>query len=428
MSESGKRRLRRRDFLTGSGAVVSAAVVGGLPRTARAAAATEIVFASAPFIDMSSLQDLIDTYNGAQKSVHVTFRELPSASDGVALQKRLVELLKGTDAPDVFTLDIVRVAEMAAAGFTLPLDEHFDAKHMQEFSPGVVAGCRVDGKLMAMPWFADCGMLFSRTDILEKIGVGLPKTWDELVAAVAKAAGKVPYGFLWQGKQSEALVCNLVSVIGSNGGSILAADGTVKLGEPEAVAAVQFLYDTVNKSRTSPREVLGWDEEGCRRPFNEGKALFLRNWSYTWGLAQQANSAVAGKIGVAPLPHFLGKQSAACLGGFEYAVNAGSKKRKAAIDFLGWMSSRETQLRLAVVDGLAPTRLSVFDEPALATTQPFIAQLKSVFVGAVARPVTKKYPAVSTIIQREVATGLATGDIVKALAIAQAKIQIILAS
>ena len=156
--------------------------------------------------------------------------------------------------------------------------------------------------------------------------------------------------------------------------------------------------------------------------------MFLRNWSYTWGLAQQDDSPIAGKIGVAPLPHFPDKSSAACLGGFQYGVNAASKKKHAAIDFLRFLSSPETQLRFATASGLPPTRGSVFDDPALAKAQPFLSQLKDVFVGALARPVTAKYPKVTLAIQSGVAKALKTGDIEAALASTKKKIEAILAS
>jgi multiple sugar transport system substrate-binding protein len=46
----------------------------------------------------------------------------------------------------------------------------------------------------------------------------------------------------------------MVSVVGSASGSILAPDGkTVLIAEPPAIKAVQFLYDTINKSKISPR-------------------------------------------------------------------------------------------------------------------------------------------------------------------------------
>jgi len=234
---------------------------------------------------------------------------------------------------------------------------------------------------------------------------------------------------LWQGKQAEVLVCDLVSFVGSNGGSILAPDGkTVKIADPEAIAAVQLMYDTINKHKITPADVLSWDEEPSRRPFVAGQSVFLRNWSYTWATAQdKSTSQVVDKVGVAPLPHFAGKSSAACLGGYQFGVNAASKEKDAAIDFLKYLSTPETQLHFAVTQGLAPTRQEVFDSADLGKANPFMQSLKSVFVGALPRPVTPQYPQVSLVLQSQVSKALSSGDIEGSLKAAKDQIDQILA-
>jgi multiple sugar transport system substrate-binding protein len=186
------------------------------------------------------------------------------------------------------------------------------------------------------------------------------------------------------------------------------------------------MHDTIAKYGISPQDVLSWDEEPSRRPFTAGQAVFLRNWSYVWSIAQdKAESSIAGKVGVAPLPHFPGGKSAACLGGYQYGVNAATKNREAAVDFVRWMSSPATQLRFAVQLGLAPTRPSVFDESSLLKAQPFMGTLKPVFVGATPRPVTPKYAQVTLVLQSEISKALVSGDVASALASAKSKLEAI---
>src|SRR5260370_1053966 len=83
---------------------------------------------------------------------------------------------------------------------------------------------------------------YYRTDLLQEIGAAAPQTWPELVDAAQKiqAAGKAKFGFLWQGKQAEVLVCDLVEFVASNGGGILGPDGkSVRIADPQAIEAVQ---------------------------------------------------------------------------------------------------------------------------------------------------------------------------------------------
>jgi multiple sugar transport system substrate-binding protein len=224
------------------------------------------------------------------------------------------------------------------------------------------------------------------------------------------------------------LVCDLVEFVGSAGGGILDPTGAVEIGGPAAVQAVQFMYDTMNSLGISPPDLLAWDEEPSRRPFTAGQAAFLRNWSYVYAVAQDpAESEVVDKVAVAPLPAFPGGTSTACLGGYQYGVSASSRNVDAAVEFVKWMSSPETQLRFATEVGLAPSRAAVFDEPALAEANPFMVELRDVFVGGSPRPVTPLYPQVTLALQSGVSRALTTGDVAGELAALQSEVEGILA-
>ncbi len=423
------RLVGRRPLLAGIG-MAAGALAAGVPRRARAADRVEITFASAKFFGQETLGDVCEMYNQSQGKVHVTYIELPSPSASTEVHQGLVQqLARRNGTPDVFTQDVVWIAEFAGAGWALPLDQYFNADITRQFFPGVVSACTFRNKLTALPWYVDSGMLYYRKDLLAAINAEAPKTWDEMTATAQalQKFGKVKFGYLWQGKQAEVLVCDLVEVVASNQGAILSDDGkSCRLNDSAGVAAVQFLYDTINSSKISPSDVLSWDEEPSRRPFTSGQGAFLRNWSYAYAIAQDPkNSSVVDKVGVAPLPHFTGGHSAACLGGYQYGINAATKNREAAVDFLTWMSSPAMQLHFALKGGFAPSRPAVFDEAQLGKEQPFMRQLKGVFAGATPRPVTPKYVQVTLAIQSGVSRALVSGQVKSELDAAATRINAI---
>jgi len=420
----------RRQVLLGAGLAAGAALAA-VPRRARAAGRTEITFTSAKFFGKQTIAEVVEVYNQSQSKIHVNYVELPPPSASTEVHQALVQqLVRKTGTPDVFTQDVVWIAEMAGAGWALPLDEYFPQAARTEYFPGTIDACTYQGKLTGLPWFVDSGMLYYRTDLLEAAGAKVPESWEDLVATAAslQQSGKAKFGYLWQGKQAEVLVCDAVEVIASHGGAILAADGkTATINSEQCVAAIQFLYDTINKSKISPSDVLSWDEEPSRAPFTGGEAAFLRNWSYVYAISQDPKgSSVVGKVGVAPLPRFAGGKSAACLGGYQYGVNKSTKNREAAIDFLTWMSSPATQLHFALQLGIAPTRPAVYEDAQLGTEQPFMKRLKSVFTGATPRPVTAKYAQVTLAIQSAVSNALVSGNVKPSLDAANARIDTIL--
>ena len=56
----------------------------------------------------------------------------------------------------------------------------------KEHFPSIVANNTADGRLIAMPWFTDAGLLYYRKDLLEKHGEKAPTTWEELAATAKK--------------------------------------------------------------------------------------------------------------------------------------------------------------------------------------------------------------------------------------------------
>ena len=240
----------------GTGAAAGALALG-TSRRARAADRVEITFASAKFFGKETLAEVVDAYNQAQSKVHVTYVELPPPSSSTEVHQALVQqLARRTGTPDVFTQDVVWIAEFAGAGWALPLGEYFDAKSQQEYFPGTIDACTFDGKLTALPWFVDSGMLYYRKDLLEGMpaprcprpGRDLTKTAQEL-----QKSGKAEFGYSGRASRPRCWSATSSRVIASNSGAILAPDGkSSRLNDAQAVEAVQYLYDTINKHQDQP--------------------------------------------------------------------------------------------------------------------------------------------------------------------------------
>jgi len=234
------------------------------------------------------------------------------------------------------------------------------------------------------------------------------------------------YGFIWQGKQYEGLVCNVLEYLWSYGGEVI-KDGKVVLHCPQNVEALQFMRDLIAKYQVSPELVTTMIEEPTRHIFGNGRALFLRNWPYAWNIFQGEGSAVRGKIGVCKLPAAEGCVSASTLGGWQLGVNRQSKHPIIAEKFVEFMTSPRIQKRLALTVGYKPTRIALYDDAELLHAQPFFGMLHQVFTHARPRPPSPYYMMMTQILQPEfsaVVAGMKTPD--EALRSAQEQIARIL--
>ncbi len=307
--------------------------------------------------------------------------------------------------PVVLMLDVIWPAEFAP--FLEDLTKYKDYFALDRFLPGTVKSVTVNGKIVAIPWFTDAGLLYYRKDLLKKYGYDHPpRTWSELVEMaqkISKAEGIE--GFVWQGAKYEGLVCDFMEYLWSFGGDVLDDNGKVVIDKGDAaVKALQFMKDLIYKYKISPEGVTTYMEEDARRLFQNGKAVFMRNWPYAWSLLNSPDSPVRGKVGVTVLPMGPGGRHAATLGGWVLGINkyASKEQKDAAIKLIRFLTSYHQELYKAVNAGQNPTRKYVYQDSSLEKAAPFMVKLFNVFINALPRPRVANYTDVSDIIQRYV--------------------------
>jgi multiple sugar transport system substrate-binding protein len=300
--------------------------------------------------------------------------------------------------PDVLQLDVVWTPEFAAAGWILPLDRF--GPRRADFFPATLQANTWRDTLYALPWFADVGMLYWRTDLLD----APPATLREMEAQARRAqAGAAPprRGIVWQGARYEGLVTVFLEYLGAYGGAILTLDMRVAVHRPEAVRALTFMRGQLRRGGIAPREVLTWHEEETRFAFQNGTAVFMRNWPYAVALlADSAESRVAGRFAVAPMPAAPGGRPTAALGGAQLAINAHSEHPEAAYRLIEYLTAPEQMLERAAVVGQYPARPALYDDPRLeAALGVPTAEVRRIVEAATPRPVTPIYTQLSEILQ-----------------------------
>lgn len=311
-----------------------------------------------------------------------------SATERLALYQQLLAA-RAKDI-DVFQIDVIWPGMLANHFIDLtPFSQGAEAAHF----PAIVENNTVDGRLVAMPWFTDAGLLYYRKDLLEKHGKAVPATWRELtetaaaVQAAERAAGNDKlWGFVWQGKAYEGLTCNALEWIDSHGGgAVVDARGKITVNNPKAAEALDLAAGWVGA--ISPPGVLNYSEEEARGVFQSGNAVFMRNWPYAWAPANGADSPVRDLVGVSALPRggAEGKQSGT-LGGWQLAVSKYSDHPEVAASLVLYLTGLEEQKRRAIVGAYNPTIASLYKDAQVLSANPFFGSLYDTFTNAVARP------------------------------------------
>ncbi len=306
---------------------------------------------------------------------------------------------------DVLQIDVVWIGMLA--DHALDLRQHIAPERIVRHFPSVVENNSVEGRLVAMPWFADGPSLYYRKDLLDRYGYeDPPKSWEEMATMAARIqdgerrAGNLGFwGYLWQGRAYEGLTCNALEWQYSHGGgNFVEGDGRPNLDREEVARAFEMAKSWVGT--ISPPEVVGFDEEDSRLIWQKGDAAFLRNWSYAYSLTQA--TAIGRDFDVAPLPG--GPRGRfGTLGGWQLMVSRYSRHPEAAsalVDFLTGMAEQKIR---AVEGSYNPTISSLYADREVLEAVPFFDGFEEVYRSLVARPSSlagEKYDLISSAYSR----------------------------
>jgi trehalose/maltose transport system substrate-binding protein len=290
----------------------------------------------------------------------------------------------------------------------LNMQKTLDSQGYQYFDR-ILANNTIGTKLIAMPWFADAGLLYNRTDLLDKYEyTHPPSTWAELeemaktIQDGERASNPNFWGYVWQGAPYEGLTCDALEwQAGNGGGTILDEDGKVMVNNPQTIAAMDRAKGWVGT--ITPPGVVDFDEEEARFIWQAGNAAFMRSWLYPYALGQADDSPIKDKFDISIVPKGDDEHAhrASTLAGWQILTSRYSRAREASLEFVKYFTSRELQKSYAIELGRLPTITNLYDDPEVLSANPHFGRLHDLFFeNAVARPSTgtaSLYDEVSTL-------------------------------
>jgi trehalose/maltose transport system substrate-binding protein len=263
--------------------------------------------------------------------------------DRLDLYRRLLQ--EGVGTPDVYGIDVIWPG--IESDHLVDLRPYFTSE-LRPIASAMLANYTDRGRLIAMPYHLNTGVLYYRTDLLRRYGYhGPPRTWDELermalrIQTGERARGEKNFwGFVWPGGAPEALTCNALEwQVDSGGGQIIEADKKISVNNPRAIRAWERAAHWVGW--ISPPSVISYGELDAFNVFwVSGTAAFARGWSY-WDYQKQ--TPFLDRAGVASVPGGVSAR-VAVLGGSGLSASGASPHRAEAIKLVAFLLHKEAQI------------------------------------------------------------------------------------
>ncbi|MUV36774.1 Trehalose/maltose-binding protein MalE [Lentibacillus sp. JNUCC-1] len=345
-------------------------------------------------------KNLIEAFNESQDKYTVEWD--PLTNDSAQMHDQLLNsLTSGSSEYDVLSLDVVWAGEFAGAGFLEPIDVFMkDADvNKDEFNAGSMDSGNYKGKQYTLPFFPDVGLMYYRSDIVsdedaEKLENG-DYTYEELYDMAESYVGEADtkFGFLYQSKQYEGLTVNVNEF-------------------SDAFSDIDGGLETMYKFTTadfSPQDLLNYTEGETHTNFEQGNAVFARNWPYQFGRINGEEDGVTvsvDDVGIAPLPN------GGSVGGWLLGINKNSEHVDGAWEFIKFAAGEEGQKIMATEGGYIPGYNALLDDEDVKDANVMLSYpgFKNALDNTIARPVSPDYNKVSDQIMINAHKYLSSGE------------------
>jgi len=232
------------------------------------------------------------------------------------------------------------------------------------------------GKIYSLPIYDGSWGLFYNKDMFKEAGIDQPpKTWDELVATAVKLTipEKGQWGLALDGGDNETLNGAFANFILQNGGRIgippeygrapefEVSIKDIGINKPEAVEAIKFVIDLINKYKVVPAFVTS-PARISREMFAKGKAAMLCDGPWNIPIVRGFDPKFDWSIAVFPWPKGT-KQKAMSLttGDTEFAMSRSCEDKELGWKFIKFMTSKESIGYWAIHGLTVPTRKDVIE-------------------------------------------------------------------
>ncbi len=395
-TDSHGRKLTRRDFLrvtaAGAGLAVTGAIAGcaqpqpaaSTPAAPAAAPAATTASAAAPAQASSSktkitfgwtwgtaaqmAEELVKRFNDQSKTIEVEFQIVPYDQ---VLPKLQTAFSSGA-GPDCLSITSSWSAALAGAKYLEDLEPRVKAAGLdKQLTPiAFSTGKAYKDTLYYIGFMVDVYSLYYNKKLFEEAGIKQPPaTIDEFheVARKLTNPAKGQYGTFAPGAAAACDRYYFTWAFGYGGlgqkavnKSLFDDKNKVIMGSPKHIEGLAKWLELYQKDKVMPEAAAAAKAAELDNAFGSGKIGMAFTWLGgigTWGKALGQDN-----IGTAPAPEGPAGR-VACCGTNGYSLNANSKNKDAAWEFLTWLLGQEANTAITKSWGSIPTNLQALQDP-----------------------------------------------------------------
>lgn len=319
---------------------------------------TTLTIATVNNSDMIVMQKLSGEFEKANPGLHLKWVTL---EENVLRQRLTTDIGTNGGQFDIMTIGLFETPLWGKNGWLVPFSNPPASYDVQDVLPSVRNGLSYDGKLYALPFYAESQVTIYRKDLFDQAGLTMPDqpTWAQISEFAKKLHDPAHgvYGMCLRGKPGWGEnMGQIATVVNSYGGRWFDMSWKPRLNTEAWKTGVSTYVDLLRQYGPPGSSSNGYNE--VLTLFSGGKCAMWDDATVSAGLlSDPKQSSVAGKLGFAHAPYGTVNKGNHSLWVWALAVPKSSKSPEAAQSFIYWATSK------AYIDLVAKTQGAVVEPP-----------------------------------------------------------------
>lgn len=227
------------------------------------------------------------------------------------------------------------------------------------------------GPFFCLPYVGNAQFFFYNSEMLEEAGFnGAMDNWASIrkgVAMVSEKGNRRKHGWVCRCAQGNIAMAQFLPVFWSFGGTVLDENGQPNFQTQAGRDSLELFMEL---AENAPPGVESFGAEELISSMVQGRAAVSIFWPiFVPQFEDPEISKVVGKISFTPMPSGTGVGKS-MIGHWLLAITADSANKQEAFDFITWATSPE-QIKVSVLRGNSPVRVSAFQDPELTSKSEF---------------------------------------------------------